>query len=222
MGEMVTFSTPSGGKASGYLARPAGKKGGPGVVVIQEWWGLNDQIKKTGDRFAAAGYTALVPDLYKGRVTQDPDEANHLMSGLNWVGATEQDIRGAVQYLKTGGGKVAVLGFCMGGALTILASVRVPEVDAGVCFYGIPPAEAADPKRIHVPLQAHFANQDDWCTPAAVNQLEATLKSAKVKHEIYRYNAQHGFFNEQRADVYHAASAQSAWERSTAFLKAHL
>ena len=221
MGEMVTFQTPSGGKGSGYLART--KAAAPGVIVIQEWWGLNDQIKKTGDRFAAAGFNALVPDLYKGRVAQDPDEANHLMTGLDWVGATEQDIRGAVQYLKQAGStKVAVLGYCMGGALTIIAAVKVPEVDAGVCYYGIPPAEAADPKQIRVPFQAHFASQDDWCTPAAVNGLEATLKGAGIKADIYRYDAQHGFFNEQRPDVYHAASAKTAWERTHTFLKAHL
>ncbi|MBI3993425.1 MAG: dienelactone hydrolase family protein [Candidatus Lambdaproteobacteria bacterium] len=221
MGEMVTFPTPNGGKGSAYLAKA--KAGAPGVVVIQEWWGLNDQIKKTGDRFAAAGFNALVPDLYKGRVAKDPDEANHLMTGLDWVGATEQDIRGAVQYLKQAGStKVAVLGFCMGGALTIIASVKVKEADAGVCFYGIPPVEAADPKKIRVPFQAHFASQDDWCTPAAVNGLEATLKAAKIKADIHRYAAQHGFFNEQRPDVYNAAAAKTAWDRTQTFLKAHL
>jgi carboxymethylenebutenolidase len=191
-------------------------------VVIQEWWGLNDQIRGVCDRFAAAGFNALAPDLYQGRVTTSPDEANHLMTGLDWVGATEQDVRGAVQYLKSRGGRVAVMGFCMGGALTLIAGVKIPELDAGVCFYGIPPTEVADPQHIAVPLQGHFANQDDWCTPPAVNALEATLKAAGVNHELFRYEAQHGFFNEQRPEVYNAEASQQAWERMRRFLNAHL
>jgi carboxymethylenebutenolidase len=110
----------------------------------------------------------------------------------------------------------------MGGALTIIAGVKIPELDAGVCFYGIPPTEAADPQHITVPLQGHFANQDDWCTPQAVNALEVTLKAARVQHELFRYDAQHGFFNEQRPDVYNAAASQQAWERTLGFLNAHL
>ena len=220
MGETVQYKTPHGGDVSGYLATAAGSA--KHVVVIQEWWGLNDQIRGVCDRFAATGFNALAPDLYKGRVTVAPDEANHLMNGLDWVGATEQDVRGAVQYLKTHGGRAAVMGFCMGGALTIIAGVKIPELDAGVCFYGIPPTEAADPQHIKIPLQGHFANQDDWCTPQAVNALEVTLKEAGVHHELFRYDAQHGFFNEQRADVHNAEASTQAWERMRSFLNAHL
>jgi len=220
MGEMIQYTIPNGGTVSGYLAQAPGSA--KYVVVIQEWWGLNEQIRGVCERFAAAGFSALAPDLYKGRVTSNPDEANHMMSGLDWVGATEQDVRGAVQYLKTRGGRAAVMGFCMGGALTIIASVKIPELDAAVCFYGIPPAEAADPKALRVPLQGHFANQDDWCTPAAVNALETTLKEARVSHELFRYDAQHGFFNEQRPNVHDAAASQLAWERTLRFLNAHL
>ncbi len=222
MGDIVQFDCPGGGSASGYLATPAAGDDAPGLIVIQEWWGMNEQIKKVADRYAGEGYRALVPDLYKGRVTQDPDEANHLMTGLDWVGATEQDIGGAVRYLKAGGRKVGVLGFCMGGALTILAGVKVPEADAGVCFYGIPPGEAADPKDLGFPLQAHFAIQDDWCTPAAVDAFEAALKAGGVSCELYRYEAQHAFFNEERPDVYDAGAAKDSWERSLVFLKANL
>ena len=222
MGEMIQFNCPDGSTAAGYLATPAAADSAPGVVVIQEWWGLNEQIKGVGDRFAQEGYRALVPDLYKGRVTQDPDEANHMMSGLDWGGATHQDIRGAVQHLKAGGQKAAVMGFCMGGALVIMAGVHVPEMDAGVCFYGIPPKDAADPQKIAVPLQGHFANTDDWCTPDAVNALEADLKAGGVNHELFRYDAQHGFVNETRADVYAAAATGDAIGRALTFLKAHL
>jgi carboxymethylenebutenolidase len=220
MGDMVQYPTPNGATVSGYLARATGSQ--KQVVVLQEWWGLNPQIRGVCDRFAAAGFNALAPDLYRGRVTTSPDEANHLMTGLDWSGATTQDVRGAVQYLKANGGKAAVMGFCMGGALTIIATVKIPELDAGVCFYGIPPQEVADPQQTRVPLQGHFANQDDWCTPAAVNALEATLKSAGVRHEVFRYEAQHGFFNEQRPDVYSANDSKLAWERMLGFLHTHL
>ena len=217
MGQMIEFARPDGGRTRGYLAS-AGDKA-PSVVVIQEWWGLNDQICGVADRFARAGFNALAPDLYQGRVTQAPDEANHLMTGLDFPGATHQDIRGAAQHLSRGGAKVAVMGFCMGGALTVATCVHVPEVAAGVCFYGIPPREFADPAAIAVPFQAHFANKDDWCTPAAADALEAAMKGAGRSPEVYRYDAAHGFFNERRGDVYDAGCAQQAWDRMSAFLK---
>ena len=220
MGETVQYTTPNGGNVSGYLATATGST--KHVVIIQEWWGLNSQIRGVCDRCAAAGFNALAPDLYQGRVTTEPDEANHLMNGLDWVGATEQDVRGTAQYLKTRGGRVAVMGFCMGGALTIIAGVKIPELDAGVCFYGIPPTEAADPRHMKIPLQGHFANQDDWCTPQAVNALEATLKDARANYELFRYDAQHGFFNEQRPEVYNAEASQQAWTRMLGFLNKHL
>jgi carboxymethylenebutenolidase len=221
MGQMIEFKTPDGSKAPGYLAEPANAKA-PGVVVIQEWWGLNPQIKGVADRLAQAGYRALVPDLYRGRVTTKADEANHLMTDLDFTRAAQQDLRGALQHLKAAGSKAAVLGFCMGGALTIMGAVHLAEADAGVCYYGIPEAKHADPAMIRVPLQGHFAAQDDWCTPAAVNALEAKLKAGKVKYEFYRYPGAHGFFNEQRPEVYDPKGAKEAWDRTIAFLQAHL
>jgi carboxymethylenebutenolidase len=215
---MIEFSRPDGGKTKGYLATAGGDR--PGIVVIQEWWGLNDQICGVADRFARAGYNALAPDLYKGRLTAVPDEANHLMTNLNFPDATHQDLRGAAQHLKTAGGsKVAVMGFCMGGALTVAGAVHIPETAAGVCFYGIPPREFADPAAIRVPFQGHFANQDDWCTPAAVDALETAM--AGKRPEIYRYDAAHAFFNE-RSPAYDVACANQAWDRMAAFLKAKL
>ena len=216
MGNMIEFARPDDGRTKGYLASAG--NGRPGIVVIQEWWGLNDQICGVADRFARAGYNALAPDLYKGRVTATPDEANHLMSGLDFPDATNQDLRGAATHLKSTSGKVAVMGFCMGGALTIAALVHIPEIAAGVCFYGIPPAEFADPARIRVPFQGHFANQDDWCTPAAVNTLEAAMKAAGAMPEIYRYDAAHAFANERSA-AYDVACANQAWERMSGFLE---
>jgi len=219
MGTMIEFARPDKGGTKGYLAIAG--QGRSGVVVIQEWWGLNDQICGVADRFARAGYNALAPDLYEGRVTTEPDKANHLMTGLDFAGATHQDLRAAAQHLKSQSGKVAVMGYCMGGALTIAAALHVPEFVAGVAFYGIPPKEFADPAKIRLPLQGHFANKDDWCTPAAVDDLERGLKESGLKHEVYRYEAAHAFANERSA-AYDVACANLAWERMAAFLRAQI
>jgi carboxymethylenebutenolidase len=216
MGDMIEFARPDGDRTKGYLATAG--QGRPGIVVIQEWWGLNDQICGVADRFARAGYNALAPDLYKGRLTAAPDEANHLMSGLDFADATNQDLRGAASHLKGNSSKVAVMGFCMGGALTIAALAHIPELAAGVCFYGIPPTEFADPANVKAPFQGHFANQDDWCTPTAVDALEAAMKAAGRSPEIYRYDAAHAFFNERSA-AYNLACANQAWERMMGFLE---
>jgi carboxymethylenebutenolidase len=219
MGTMIEYARPDGGRTKGYLASAG--QGRPGIVVIQEWWGLNDQICGVADRFARAGYNALAPDLYKGRLTAVPDEANHLMSGLDFPDATHQDLRGAVLHLKAQSGKVAIMGFCMGGALTIAGAVHIPEAAAAICFYGIPDRNFADPAKIRIPFQGHFANQDDWCTPAAVDELEKAMKSAGLRYEIYRYDAPHAFFNE-RSPAYRVDCANLAWDRTSAFLKAHI
>lgn len=220
MGELIEFRRPDGKTAPGYLAAPQGS--GPGIVVIQEWWGLNEQIKRTADRLAAVGYRALVPDLFRGELAKNSQEANHLMGHLDFPQAAQQDVRGALQHLKQGGGKAGVLGFCMGGALTIIAAAKVPETDAAVCFYGIPPAEAADPSTIRIPLLAHFATQDDWCNPTAVAGLENSLRAGGVPYELHRYYAHHAFFNEARPEVYDKAAAQLAWDRTVTFLRKHL
>ena len=218
MGQIIEFTRPDGASTRGYFS-DAGK-GRPGVVVIQEWWGLNDHISSIADRFAQAGF--LAPDLYRGRVASTPDEASHMMTGLDFGDATHQDLTGAVDYLRARCGKVGVSGFCMGGALTIAAAVHVPAVSAAVCFYGIPPAQFADPAQIKIPFQGHFASRDDWCTPAAVDALEQAMRSADATPEIHRYLADHAFFNQTRPEVYDAACAQQAWERSLAFFTRHL
>ena len=222
MGEMIQFKRPDGKTCPGYVATPKVGVGAHGFVCIQEWWGLNEQIKKTADRFAEAGYRALVPDLYRGKVAKASDEASHMMKGLNFPDAAEQDIRGAVQYLKQSSKKVAVGGFCMGGALTILTAMRVPEMDVGACFYGLPELPAAELMKIKIPLICHFANQDGWITPAKVNDLEAALKQSQSQFEIYRYDAQHAFMNEARPQVYNAPSAKLAWDRTLKFMKSAL
>ena len=126
MGTTVSFNRPDRKTVPAYLAEPANPSGAPAIVVIQEWWGINEQIRGVADRLAAAGYLALVPDLYRGKTTVEAEEAHHLMSGLNFGDAASQDIRGAVQYLKTRNIKVGVTGFCMGGALTLLSACTAP------------------------------------------------------------------------------------------------
>ena len=221
MGQMVTFKRPDGKDCKGYLAGPAGGDKAPGVVVIQEWWGLNEQIKGVADRLAGLGYRALVPDLYKGKLALDAAEAKHMMTNLDFPDAATQDIRGASQYLKQSGAKVGVVGFCMGGALTVLAALYVKEVDACSSWYGFPPEQAGDVKTIRVPLQLHFAEKDASFAPEGARALEAKLKEGKVPFESYWYDAGHAFGNEQGPN-YNAQAAAQAWQRTTEFFAKHL
>jgi len=223
MGTKIAFKRPDGKEASGYLAK-AGKSNAPGVVVIQEWWGLQDQIKGICDRFALAGYDALAPDLYSGVVVpyHDREAAGKEMGSLNFLDATEQTVRGAVQYLKKGGAKVGLTGFCMGGAVTVIGAAKIPELSAAVAFYGIPPEAVAKPGDIKVPFQGHFALRDGWCTPETVDKFEEGLKAAGKKADIYRYDGEHGFVNEQRPDAHDRAHSELAWERTLGFWKQHL
>jgi carboxymethylenebutenolidase len=224
MGSTVKFQRPDGQTVQGYLAEPAHAAGAPAVVVIQEWWGLNEQIRGVADRLAQAGYIALVPDLYRGKSTVEAEEAGHLMTALNFGDAASQDIRGAVQYLKTRAAKVGVTGFCMGGALTLLALCNVPELDAGVVWYGCPPLEFIDASKIKAPLQAHWAEQDDFFPVATVDQLEVKLREAGVNFDFHRYLARHAFANETavgpgrlRGTQFDPAWSQRAWDRSFTF-----
>ena len=131
-------------------------------------------------------------------------------------------VRGAAQYLSRNGAKVGLTGFCLGGAVTIIGATKIPELTAGVVFYGIPPEQAAKPSDVRIPLQAHFANKDDWCTPQLVDAFEKAMKAAGKSLEIYRYDAEHGFANEQRQSVHDRAAAELAWDRATGFFKKHL
>jgi carboxymethylenebutenolidase len=225
---MTTYKRPDGKSVSGYLAEPANAANAPGIVVIQEWWGLNDQIKGVADKLAKAGYRALVPDLYRGKVALAANEAEHLMTGLNFGDAAGQDVRGAVQFLKGKSKKVGVTGFCMGGALTVLAAVNVPEADAGVIWYGYPPLEYVDASKVKIPLMGHWATEDVPFPIAKVDDLEKKLRAAGVKLEFHRYNAKHAFANEE-ADAkklamlkYDPVAADLAWKRTMDFLGKNL
>ncbi len=229
MGKTVSFNRPDGKSVNGYLSEPAAGAKAPAMVVIQEWWGLNDQIRGVADKLAKAGYRALVPDLYRGKQAVDAKEANHLMTGLNFGDAASQDIRGAVQYLKkTGSAKAGVTGFCMGGALTVLSAVNVPEMDAGVIWYGYPPLEYVDASKVKAPLLGHWATQDQAFAIGGVDKLEEKLRAAKVKFEFHRYNCKHAFANEtadsKGLDMlkYDASAAEQAWQRTMDFLAKQL
>jgi len=229
MGKTVSFNRPDGKSVNGYLAEPPTAGKAPALVVIQEWWGLNDQIRGVADKIAKAGYRALVPDLYRGKTAADAKEANHLMTGLNFGDAAGQDIRGAVQYLKkSGSAKVGVTGFCMGGALTVLSAVNVPEMDAGVIWYGYPPLEYVDASKIKAPLLGHWATHDQAFAIGGVDQLEDKLRAAKVGFEFHRYDAKHAFANEtadsKKLDMlrYNPGAAATAWERTMDFLGKNL
>jgi carboxymethylenebutenolidase len=227
MGTTITYIRPDGSSVDAYLAD--GPAGSPGVVVIQEWWGLNDQIRSVAERMALAGFTALVPDLYRGKSTVEAEEAHHLMTALDFGDAAKQDIRGAVQHLKRTCPKVGVTGFCMGGALTVLSSTMIPEADAAVVWYGYPPIDFVDASKVHIPVMAHWATQDAAFSMSGVDALEAKFRAANVRYTGHRYLAHHAFANETAQGPnrlgmtqYDAAWAQVAWDRTFAFFGATL
>jgi carboxymethylenebutenolidase len=226
MGEIVEFPS-NGGTGSGYLA-PSVEGAGPGVVVIQEWWGLVPHIQDVCDRFAAEGFTALAPDLFRGRKTTEPDEAGKLMMTMNLEQAA-RDLGGAVDFLEASdavrGEGVGVVGFCMGGGLALMLAVQRPDdVRAVVPFYGLIPWEGAEPdwSRIGGAIQGHYADQDGFFTPEKVDQLERTLRDLGKSFEVHRYDADHAFFNDSRPEVHDAEASHLAWERTVDFLRMHL
>ena len=221
---MVTFNA-NGRECAGYLALPASGSG-PGLIVVQEWWGLVDHIKALADRFADAGFVALAPDMYHGEKTTSPDEAGKLLMALN-IGEAGKDLRGAALYLRAHASvapkKVGVLGFCMGGQLALFGAQEHPDViDAAVDFYGIHPKVTIDPARVKPPVLGHFGLQDKSVPLASVRALRDGINAAGGHMEAHEYDAGHAFFNDSRPQVYDAACAQLAWERSLAFLRKHL
>ena len=223
-GEMVEFGS-NGAKARGYLSVPAGGRG-PGVVVLQEWWGLVPHIKDVCDRFAGEGFVALAPDLYHGDVARSPDEAGKLMMALN-IERTEKDLRGAIDYLlgheAVEGESVGAVGFCMGGVLSLYAASVNERVGACVVFYGIHPKVKPPLERLRAPVLGLYAERDASVPPAAVRELEARLGELGKSAEMHIYpGTDHAFFNDTRPEVYDAAAAADAWRRTLAFFREHL
>jgi carboxymethylenebutenolidase len=227
MGEMVEFPS-NGTTVQGYLATPE-IGAGPGLVVIQEWWGLVDHIKDVCDRFAAEGFTAVAPDLYHGQEAAEPDEAGKLMMALN-IERAARDMAGAIEFL-TGheavrGRGVGVIGFCMGGGLALwLATLRPDQVRAAVPFYGVIPWEAAQPdySKLQAAVQGHYGESDDSASPDKVRALEAQLQELGKDVEMFIYDgAGHAFFNDSRPEGHNADAARQAWVRTLEFLRKHL
>ena len=224
MGTVVTYPA-NGHTASGYLAVPPGGRG-PGLLVIQEWWGLVDHIKNVADRFAAAGFVALAPDFYRGQVTDSPDAAAKLFMALN-LDRAAADLQGSATFLlgqpTVVGGRVGALGFCMGGQLALFAGMRCPDqIGAVVDFYGIHPNIRIDPAKLKVPVLGHFGRLDRSVPPATVEALSASVTDAGGQFEAHWYDADHAFFNDTRPAVYNQAAATLAWDRSVGFLRRHL
>ena len=224
MSEMVRFPM-NGVSGGGYLAVPASGTG-PGVVVIQEWWGLVDHIKTVADRLAAVGFVALAPDVYNGQTTSSPDEAGKLMMALN-IDEAEKKLRGAVDYLlsrdEVTAARVGTVGFCMGGQLSLSVACANPKVGACVDFYGIHPNVKPDLSALQAPVLGFFAEKDGFVTPDAARQLERDLKAAGKDVEITVFEgADHAFFNDTRAEVYHDAYAKQCWDRMVTFYRQHL
>ncbi|HEV2704577.1 MAG TPA: dienelactone hydrolase family protein [Pyrinomonadaceae bacterium] len=225
-GEMVEFES-NGAKAQGYLSLPESGRG-PGVVVIQEWWGLVPHIKDVADRFAAEGFTALAPDLYHGEQTTSPDEAGKLMMALD-IERAEKDLRGAVRFLAAheatseSGGRVGTIGFCMGGVLSLYAACKNPQVGACVVFYGIHPKVNLPLEDLSAPVLGIYAERDQMVPPEAVRELETRLKSLGKQAEMHIYpGTEHAFFNDTRPGVHDPQASADAWRRALDFFRQHL
>ena len=222
MGENVSFAS-NGGTATGYLAKPASGSG-KGVIVIQEWWGLNANITGIADRFAAEGFVALAPDMYHGVVTAEPNEAGKLLMALN-IPQAETDLKGAVAYLKAmTGGPVGTVGFCMGGALSLFAACN-SNGDVGACvdFYGGHPAVKYNWEGLTAPVLGIWAEHDDFVNPN-IPTFEAEMTKRNISHEFHTYpGTQHAFFNDEHPEPeYNPAAAKDAWEKTLAFYRKHL
>lgn len=226
MGEMIEYPS-NGTSGQGYLATPPGG-GGPGVVVVQEYWGLVPHIEDVCDRFAAEGFHALAPDFYHGESATEPDDAGRLMMAMELPKAAK-DFSGAVDVLLERSGRPAVgaVGFCMGGGLAlVLATHRPDAVRAVVPFYGLIPWPDAQPDwtALNGAVLGHFAEDDAFASPSYVAALETSLREAGNDDvTIYTYpGTKHAFFNDARPEVYDAEASRLAWQRTLEFLRARL
>jgi carboxymethylenebutenolidase len=209
-----------------YLALPPSGSG-PGVIVIQEWWGLVPHIKSVADRFAAEGFVALAPDLYRGKATSEPDEADKLLMEMR-IDQAAKDLDGAVNMLlsmpETTGTRVGVVGFSMGGGLAIKLATMRPEIGAAVSYYGFPHQDMAwDLGSIRGAVLGHYAEHDDWASQELAQAIEHELLDAGVPVTFYTYQGTAGaFFNDDRPETYDEDAAGLSWERSVEFLHEHL
>ena len=221
--QMISFAA-NGGTAPGYLSRPDGNA--PGVVVVQEWWGLDAHIKSIADRFAEAGFAALAPDFYRGQVAKEPDEARKLMMELQYPQA-QQDMQGAVNYLLAQPfvqpNKVGIVGFCMGGRLAATFNLSAQNLSAVVSFYGVPPLSDEDATKMTAPILAIYGETDGGFPPSVIAENNRKLTIAGKPHEIIVYpGAPHAFFNDTRPHIYNKEAADAAWQRTLAWFHQYL
>jgi carboxymethylenebutenolidase len=225
MGEMVEFAS-NGATASGYLASPESGSG-PGVLVIQEWWGLVPHIKDVCERFAAEGFLALAPDLYHGQTAREPDGAGKLMMALNLTDAGK-DMSGAIDLLRQRSGRdaIGVVGFCMGGGLALVEGTLRPDaVKAVVAFYGVIPWPSAQPdwSQLSASVRGHIAEKDAFFTPEKAQELEGELKGMGKDVQFFVYpDVDHAFFNDTRPEVHDKLSSDLAWQRTVEHLRSAL
>jgi carboxymethylenebutenolidase len=214
----------NGRTARGYLAEPEGE--GPGVVVLGEFWGLDDDVRRIVDSFAQEGFVALAPDLYGGKTTEEPDEAQKQMMAMNMAEA-EKEMRGAVEYVLEHpkcNGTVGSVGFCVGGGLSIWAASANPKIGAAVTYYYVMPHGKPDFSNIDAPVLGHFGTADDFISPDDAKALQQELQEAGVQAAFEFYEGGgHAFANEHdRLGTYHPEHAASAWQKTVDFLKRHL
>lgn len=222
---MIEFAV-NGTPGTGFLVQPDTKESAPGVIVIQEWWGLNDHIKDVTRRFAAAGYVALAPDLYHGKIVAEPDLAQKEAMGLDRPRAIKE-ILGAAAYLSqqpfVSPKKVGVIGFCMGGGLALYSAAQdSTQIGAVAAFYGggSPEAEAFGSNTAAI---LNIVGEKDAWVMGAIQKLETGMAVYSFPHEFVHYpDAEHAFFNDTRPEVYKADAAADAWKRAHAWFKKHL
>jgi len=216
----------NGSTAAGYLAAPQAGRGIP-VVVLQEWWGLEDHIKGVVDRLAGEGFLALAPDLFHGETTDQPDEAEQKMMALS-MDEAEKEMSGAVDYLaaheQAEGARVGAVGFCLGGGLAIWAASVNPKVGAAVSYYYVMPHGKPDFSNIQAPVLGHFGTGDDFVSVEDAKQLQSELQEAGVDADFeFHEGAGHAFFNDtDRLGTYHPEHAERSWKLTTDFLRKHL
>jgi carboxymethylenebutenolidase len=221
--QMVEFAA-NGDQAPGYLARPDGDA--PGIVVIQEWWGLNAHIKDVAERFAKAGFAALAPDLYRGQVATEPDEARKLAMELQYPQA-QKDMQGAVDYLLAQPfvqpKKIGMVGFCMGGRLTGLMAHNGKHISASVAFYGVTALSDEDAANVSAPLLSIYGENDQGYPPEMIRENERKLTAAGKPHKTIVYpGAPHAFFNDTRPHIYKQDTAEDAWDKTLAWFRRYL
>lgn len=220
----VRFPTKQEGHIEGALCEPPGSSKTGAVVVVHEWHGLNEVMKRHGEQFAQAGFLALVPDLFHGKVASSDDEAATMIRTFDFQKAVG-DIGEAVAYLRShprSNGKVAVAGFCLGGALTLAAARYVPGLAAAVPFYGLPRFSSDELKDVKTPICGHYARVDEWANPSVAEELQGKVRASGGEMDLYIYDAEHAFMRSTDPSRYEPKSAALAWQRTVDFLHRHL